>query len=49
MQTLGPLSLYIYMLSPQAFTGESVWPSGNALGWETEGPRFESAEALLFL
>ena len=26
---------------------EPVWPSGKALGWEAEGPRFESASALL--
>ena len=26
-----------------------VWPSGNALGWEAEGPRFDSASALLSL
>ena len=23
------------------------WPSGKALGWYAEGPRFESASALL--
>ena len=28
---------------------EPVWPSGKALGWEAEGPRFESASALLSL
>ena len=28
---------------------ESVWPSGKALGWQAEGPRFESASALLSL
>ena len=27
--------------------GEPVWPSGKALGWQAEGPRFESASALL--
>ena len=25
---------------------EPVWLSGKALGWKTEGPRFESASAL---
>ena len=29
--------------------GEPVWPSGKALGWYAEGPRFESAPALLSL
>ena len=28
---------------------EPVWPSGKALGWKAEGPRFESAPALLSL
>ena len=28
---------------------EPVWPSGKALGWWAEGPRFESASALLSL
>ena len=28
---------------------EPVWPSGKALGWQAEGPRFESASALLSL
>ena len=27
--------------------GEPVWHSGKALGWQPEGPRFESASALL--
>ena len=26
--------------------GLAVWPSGKALGWFAEGPRFESASAL---
>ena len=26
-----------------------VWPSGKALGWYAEGPRFEPASALLSL
>ena len=26
-----------------------MWPSGKALGWKAEGPRFESASALLSL
>ena len=25
---------------------EPVWPSGQALGWYAEGPRFDSASAL---
>ena len=25
---------------------EPVWPSGKALGWEAEGPRFDSASAV---
>ena len=25
------------------YTCEPVWPSGKALGWQAEGPRFESA------
>ena len=28
---------------------EPVWPSVKALGWQAEGPRFESASALLSL
>ena len=28
---------------------EPVWPSGKALSWKAEGPRFESASALLCL
>ena len=28
---------------------EPVWPSGKALGWLTEGPRFDTASALLSL
>ena len=27
---------------------EPAWPSSKALGWQPEGPRFESASALLF-
>ena len=30
-------------------SSESVWPSGKALSWQAEGPRFESALALLSL
>ena len=26
-----------------------VWPRGRAVGWQAEGPRFESALALLSL
>ena len=29
--------------------GEPVWPSGKALGWEAEGPRFDTASVLLSL
>ena len=25
---------------------ELVWPSGKALGWQAEGPRFDTASAL---
>ena len=28
---------------------EPVWPSGKALGWYAEGPRFDTASALLSL
>ena len=28
---------------------EPIWPRGKALGWKAEGPRFESASALLSL
>ena len=28
---------------------EPAWPSGKALVWKAEGPRFESASALLSL
>ena len=28
---------------------EPFWPSGKALGWYTEGPRFDTASALLSL
>ena len=31
------------------YFGELVWPSGKALGWYAEGPRFESTSALLSL
>ena len=31
------------------FAREPVWPSGKALGWQAEGPQFESASALLSL
>ena len=31
------------------FTSEPVWPSGKALGWYVEGPRFNTASALLSL
>ena len=30
-------------------TCEPVWPSGKALGWYAEGPRFDTASALLSL
>ena len=30
-------------------SGEPVWPSGKALGWEAEGPRFDTVSALLSL
>ena len=30
-----------------ALASEPLWPSGKALGWSAEGPRFESASALL--
>ena len=26
-----------------------VWPSGKAVGWQAEGPRFDTASALLSL
>ena len=29
--------------------GEPVWLSGKALGWQAEGPRFDTASALLSL
>ena len=28
---------------------EPVWPSGKAVGWLAEGPRFDTASALLSL
>ena len=28
---------------------EPVWPNGKPLGWQAEGPRFDSASALLSL
>ena len=28
---------------------ESVGPSGKAVGWQVEGPRLESASAVVFL
>ena len=28
---------------------EPVWPSGKAVGWKAEGPRFSTASALLSL
>ena len=31
------------------WTCDPVWPSGKALGWYTEGHRFESASAVLSL
>ena len=30
-------------------TSEPVWPCGKALGWYAEGPRFDTASALLYL
>ena len=30
-------------------TREPVWPSGKALGWQAEGPRFDTTSALLSL
>ena len=38
------ISLTIYIC-----TREPVWPSGKALGWQAEGPRFDTASALLSL
>ena len=32
-----------------SLSSEPVWLSGKALGWEAEGPRFESASAFLSL
>ena len=37
------------MYAPISNMGEPVWPSGKALGWEVEGPRFSIALALLSL
>ena len=31
------------------FKVKLVWPSGKALGWQVEGPRFNTALALLSL
>ena len=37
------------LLKPRSPDREPVWPSGRAVGWKAEGPRFESASALLSL
>ena len=33
----------------QATFREPVWPSGKAVGWQAEGPRFDTASVLLSL
>ena len=39
-----------YKNSPvRASESEPVWPSGKALGWSAEGPRFDPLSALLSL
>ena len=48
---LGPLSIALrfrpaYRFRPEC---EPVWPSGKALGWSAEGPRFDTASTLLSL
>ena len=40
---------YVKAVSNVHQTCEPVWPSSKVLGWEEEGPRFESASALLSL
>ena len=44
----GILSVHRTVVFQEVFH-EPVWPSGKALGWQAEGPRFESASALLSL
>ena len=43
-----PLSSYKMTLNQQ-LNSEPVWPNGKALGWQAEGPRFDTASALLSL
>ena len=38
-----------YVAEGEVYEGEPVWPRGKALGRYAEGPRFESASALLSL
>ena len=40
---------YYKELSSIASICEPVWPSGKVIGWKTEGPRFQSASALISL
>ena len=40
---------YIFLQCLDTRKCEPVWPSGKALGWQAEEPRFESASALLSL
>ena len=52
VSALNELGLPVWITTPTASRnrhGEPVWPSGKALGWSAEGPRFDSASALLFL
>ena len=45
----GRQTLAIMLLGRMLTNCEPVWPSGQALGWKAEVPRFESASALLSL
>ena len=48
-KTQGGLKMCQYFHPRALWWREPVWPSGKALGWWAEGPRFESASALLSL
>ena len=43
------LSVVNNCLAAELFLREPVWPSGKAVGWEVEGPRFDTESTLLSL
>ena len=41
--------LHASCLFDMLFAREPVWPRGKVLGWQAEGPQFESTSAVLSL